>query len=104
MLTDRQRAARTGLQRSIYARGSTVRLLALVLLLLLIPAVIFGIVYVPRHDGQGLDFVLGILLPSAGIGCASGSWSEVPRVRTPSLLRRTVAKRTIYAREPGDKA
>jgi hypothetical protein len=43
------------------------RVLAIVLLIVLIPAVVFGIVYVPLQDGRVLDWCLGVLVPSAGI-------------------------------------
>jgi len=45
--------------------------------LILIPAVVFGIVYVPRHDGTWVDVVVWVLLPMAGI--SGGLWQFVER-------------------------
>jgi peptidoglycan/LPS O-acetylase OafA/YrhL len=56
-----------------------VRVLAFLLLLILIPAVVFGIAYVPRHDGAWLDLVLAVLLPTLGI-----SWCLWQLVDRPS--------------------
>ena len=43
------------------------RLLAIVLLIVLIPTVVFGIVYVPGQDGGVSDWALCVFLPTAGI-------------------------------------
>ena len=43
------------------------RVLAVVLLPVLVAAVVWGIVYVPRHDGRLIDFAVAILLPTAGV-------------------------------------
>jgi hypothetical protein len=42
-------------------------MLAAAILLIAIPCLLFGIYYVPRHDGHGLDFATTILLPTAVI-------------------------------------
>ncbi len=43
------------------------RILALIALVVLVPAVVFGITQVPRHDGRLTNFVIEILLPTAGV-------------------------------------
>jgi hypothetical protein len=41
--------------------------IAIVLLIVLIPTLVFGIVYVPGQDGRVSDWALGVFLPTAGI-------------------------------------
>ncbi len=53
------------------------RILALVLLLLLVPAVVFGIMQVPRHDGRLSNFVVEVLLPTLGVCWAI--WRLLPQ-------------------------
>jgi hypothetical protein len=42
-----------------------VRSVAIILLAILLPAVVFGIFYVPRHDGELMYLLLLVLLPTA---------------------------------------
>ena len=55
------------------------RILALVLLAVLVAAIVFGIVYVPRHDGRPTDALIGVLLPTAGVCWCL--WRLLPRPR-----------------------
>jgi hypothetical protein len=64
-----------------------VRLLAIVALVLLTAVVAVAVVYVPRHDGQWLDFILGILLPSAGISWCLWYLVRRPPVQSPRRSR-----------------
>ena len=43
------------------------RVLALLVLAVLVPVVVWGITYVPRHDGRLGDCLLAVVLPTAGI-------------------------------------
>ena len=63
------------------------RLLAIIALVLLTAVVVVGVVYVPRHDGQWLDFLLGILLPAAAISCCLWYLVRRPPVQTPPRSR-----------------
>lgn len=55
------------------------RIFAALLLIVLIPAVVFGIVYVPLQDGGVSDWCVGVLLPSAGI-----CWCTWQLIRRPA--------------------
>jgi hypothetical protein len=48
-------------------------------LIVLIPAVVFGIVYVPLQDGGVSDWCVGVFLPSAGI-----CWCAWQLIRRPA--------------------
>ncbi len=65
---------------------------AFIVLLLAIPAVILGIVYVPRHDGRLLDTFLAVILPSAAVSWAL--WQ---------LLRRCPKPQAQPADDSGEK-
>ncbi len=68
------------------------RLLAAVLLVVLASVVLFGIVYVPRHDGDASDLLLVVLLPTAGVcWCID---QLLPRPRTTDESRDGSGKNT----------
>ncbi len=65
------------------------RVLAFLLLVILIPVVVFGIVYVPRHDGAWLDLALAVLLPTLGISWCLWQLVQPPKrgTRRPPLRK-----------------